>query len=271
MINDYYVDEYFIGEIDLVWDKKDESRFLKKERLVKSEAISLNVSTLDENTMMGKFVTIFKTCADGYFCLHDEKFYKKEDIKNLIPLSQVLPKINNKVITDLSLNSAHYLFNLLFKKGLFKGHERLYDNNPVMVEDLFITYLHFLENESEHFKYFYPNAAEWLLLRKNALFTENGESLLVKKDEDSEHEIWLNYWTYEILGLQLSEDQIYSIDSFQVYPSFDRVKDKDHYPSYYTSKIPLVDELVKKGIIIPGRELTIPEAIKLTRKIHKRK
>ena len=65
------------------------------------------------------FLTIFYKQGDKYICLHDGITYELNGsvlIENIIPLSEILPKMNQKEISALNMNQALELFDILFKK-----------------------------------------------------------------------------------------------------------------------------------------------------------
>lgn len=85
------------------------------------------------------FLTIFYKQGDKYICLHDGRSYQLNDsvlLENLVPLKELLPKMNQRVISKISTNQALELFDILFKKS--QDESILYKENEELISDFFV-------------------------------------------------------------------------------------------------------------------------------------
>lgn len=82
------------------------------------------------------FLTIFYKQGDKYICLHNGTSYElKGDnfIENLIPLTELLPKISTELIKSITIPRLLDLFDILFRQ-----QTNLYNNDKYPITDFYI-------------------------------------------------------------------------------------------------------------------------------------
>lgn len=121
------------------------------------------------------FLTIFYKKDNKYICLHDGVSYYIDGnnfIENLIPLNQLLPKINTNKISEISITNALELFDILFKQQV-----NLYNKEKYPITDYYIGNLVLREtyhqDSLQESRYIYINLPYHIILDKSNLFIES--------------------------------------------------------------------------------------------------
>lgn len=119
------------------------------------------------------FLTIFYRQGDKYTCLHDGITYELDGsniIENLMPLTELLPKINAKSISTISIEQALELFDILFKKE--KDESILYTRKEQTIKDFYVGDISLKERslpENPDTKIQYFDLPQHIMLGKNSL------------------------------------------------------------------------------------------------------
>lgn len=151
------------------------------------------------------FLTIFYKQGNNYICLHDGNIYRlKGDtyIENLIPLNELLPKINSKLQPTITVDKALQLFNILFKQQI--QDIELYNDNKQDISTFYIGDITLDEIIISDNGYSYPNLQSTLIL--------NNQSLILKSIEDYN----TIKTTYRCLFIE-QEKELYNLNNHKFY------------------------------------------------------
>lgn len=119
------------------------------------------------------FLTIFYKQDDNYICLHDGNSYKlngKYIIDNLIPLRELLPKIDTPQIEYINFVQALNIYNLLFQKE--SDETRLYLNHCINSSKFYVGDISLKERtpvESNESRIEYLNLPQHIMLNRRGL------------------------------------------------------------------------------------------------------
>lgn len=194
------------------------------------------------------FLTIFYKQGDKYICLHDGAIYELNSsvlLENLIPLKELLPKINEKKISTISMNKALELFDILFKRD--KDESILYEETEEKISDFFIGDIQLKERTlpeeiDTKIEYFY--LPQHIMLGKNSL-----EVYSFGQDECANT-------VYRCLFLRDGVD-LYNINNNAFY---------NHHEDKFDSIIPFKEYISEFKIPSPKDYISIPKALKLFKK-----
>lgn len=197
------------------------------------------------------FLTIFYKQGDKYICLHDGLQYKLNGsnfIENLVPLTSLLPQINTRLLSEITISKALQLFDILFKNT--KDEIKLYDETKESIQDFYIGDIILKEIYHQETlpdsKYQYINLPHHIMLDK--------PNLLVQRFSNSDY---INA-VYRCLFLcqdtdlyNINNNQFYNLheDNFQMILSFQEyMKDFNMEISQETVSIPKALRLFKKTL-----------------------
>ena len=145
------------------------------------------------------FLTIFYKQDNKYICLHDGKIYTLNSsniIDNLVPLNELLPKIDKKSLTRIGMCEALELFDVLFKEEiseveLYKDNNKpitdfivgdiaLRERTPVEVADARVKYIdlpHHLMLEKDNLSIYSFSQSNYINTVYRCLFLKDGVDL----------------------------------------------------------------------------------------------
>jgi len=190
------------------------------------------------------FLTIFYKQGNKYICLHNGNSYQINGanfIKNLLPLTELLPKVNSKLLPEINPTRALELFDILFKSN---NEEQLYNCSEQPLSDFFIGDLVLKEIEYQETQpdngYNYIDLPHHIMLSKSGLATQSFQQA--------------NYINtiYRCLFLRQGVD-LYNINNHQFY---------NHNEDTFTSIITFQDYMTEIGKPITSQTLSVPKALK---------
>lgn len=258
----YNIENFFVGELYLytnfanfISDSYDPQTKNQVINFIQSGAINFQTDMesryidWDSGREYTGFLTIFYKEGTRYICLHNGISYELNGsnfIENLIPLSELLPKINAKIITSITINKALQLFDILFKNT--KDEINLYNETKEKLQNFYIGDIilkKIYHKESlPGSKYQYINLPHHIMLDKSILS--------VQRFFDSDYISTV----YRCLFLRYGID-LYNINNNQFYNPH-----KDNFQMLITLK-----EYMKEfDIEIPQETMSIPKALKLSKK-----
>lgn len=191
------------------------------------------------------FLTIFYKQDNKYICLHDGKIYQKNSdtiIDNIIPLKDILPKIDKKYPSRISMYDAIELFDNIFQDDL--SIPIMYQEKNKPITDFFVGDIVLKERtpvEITDSKVKYIDLPQHIILQKEGLTLRNYEEL--------------NYLNsvYRCLFLRDGVD-LYNINNSQFYnPNEDE----------FEKLISFQEHLYNSDIICHSKSISIPKALKL--------
>lgn len=258
----YPISNFYIGELYLYTTfgnllSIDSSITLGKEKIesfknsgainFQRDLISRYIDWENKREYQG-FLTMFYKQGDKYICLHDGVTYELNSpvfLENLIPLNELLPKINEKNIPAISMDRALELFDILFKKS--KDESILYEEREELTSDFYIGDLSLKERtlpEEMDTKTEYFYLPQHIMLGKNSLevysFGQDGCANTV----------------YRCLFLRDGVD-LYNINNNSFY---------NHNEDKFDSIIPFREYISEFKIPSPKDRISIPKALKLFKK-----
>lgn len=189
------------------------------------------------------FLTIFYKEGNNYICLHDGKKYQLDDsiiIDNLTPINELLPKIDNKRISKISMYDALELFDILFNES----ENQLYVGPDRSITDFYVGDLTLRETNPSYStdeRISYIELPQRLMLEKSSLAIYTYEQ-----------ENYINT-VYRCLFLKDGVD-LYNIHNHQFY---------NPYEDIIESIIPLKEYLDEFEIQTSSKKTTIPKALRL--------
>jgi len=119
------------------------------------------------------FLTIFYKQGNKYICLHDGNSYELNSpniIDNLIPLNELLPKVDTNQISKINVEQALGLFDILFKKNI--EDSKLYIGNSFPTKDFYVGDISLKERtpiEPNDDRVVYINLPHHIMLYKSSL------------------------------------------------------------------------------------------------------
>ena len=298
----YGVDNYYVGQLDLF---EPCSFFLKKETLSLEDKkiIKFNNKTIDNgaidlkkdayfsydeanrNFMYRELLTIFYENNSEYICLHNGTKYKFNTIncyKNLVPLKNLLPKIDYIPDDNLSIKQALNLFEIFFGNKKDYGTENLYNNIKHKTNDFFFANLTLCSGYEINKKgYESLNIPEINMLFRSS--AKLGSLFGCCEKSQGTYGITKNNYDYlmftclflETNGnlLNLNNNQIYNKKNDKNSEKNDENSEKNDEilknkaQSYCEILTSLDKYIVVNKLNILKEEITVPEALKIFRKI----
>ena len=257
---EYPITSFFVGEIYLYTKfgnlLKGETTNECEERLKSfqaSGAINFQKDSLsryidwEETRKYTGFLTIFYKQDNKYICLHDGKVYHKNEatiIDNIIPLTDILPKLEKKYQPRISMYDALELFDNLFQEDLTAPIMYQEENKPITdfyVGDIVLQERN-IGNRDERIRYI--DLPHHLILQKAGLLQHSYEI-----------ENYLNS-VYRCLFLKDGVD-LYNVNNSKFY---------NPYEDDFETLIPLTEHLTKEEVICHSKSISIPKALRLFKK-----
>lgn len=268
----YKISKFFVGELYLshkILDKNADELFEYTENMKKLLLISSNGGIRFQKNILTRYIdfeknrtyegvlTIFYKTNEGYLCLHDGESYMLNGdsfCENLIPLYNLLPKINFNIPNEISIKEATKLFAFLFKKKNKALNNVKYHVDDFYVGD-FILHEGYLPKNDKNNRYKYDSLAlEYILMNNGA----NVAGMFGK--EDSQYNLH-NFTQYKCLFFNHPLG-IYNLNSY----SFCEVaSESTRFKSYCENLEPLKKILKEKNIYI-SNQITIPKILKLQKR-----
>lgn len=243
-IYDFCVGELFITE------EKEAKRLLKRGAIDMKQRRVQDVRNTQTNEKFYPVFTIFINTKDGFICLHNGKFYARDDFTqdtafNIKPFVDNFPCTCFRWPPELSAPEALTLFNRFFKKGFFNRADTLYVKDKwIHLSKLFVGDLRLYEgfySMDSSSPYTFETLPDMLMLEKSdAKFIERTSDRLEK---ESGRFIGVNrFVTYETLFIKLRDNKMYSLHNNRIYSG-----EKD-LPSHHKTLYPLEALLAREGI-----------------------
>lgn len=255
---EYPITSFFVGEIYLYTKfgnlLRGETAKECEERIKSfqtSGAINFQKNSLsryidwEERREYTGFLTIFYKQDNKYICLHDGKIYHKNEgtiIDNIIPLTDILPKLEKKYQPRISMYDALELFDNLFQEEL--PAPILYEEKNKPITDFFVGDIVLKErtiNNSIDERTRYIDLPHHLILQKTGLLQRSYEI-----------EDYLNS-VYRCLFLKDGVD-LYNINNSKFY---------NPYEDNFELLIPLTKHLTNEEVVCHSKSISIPKALRL--------
>jgi len=257
----YDIDKFYIGELYLYTNfanfispyyninQQNKIKSFKNSRAINFQQDELRKYIDWENKReYTGFLTIFYKQDDkNYICLHDGTSYRIDGtnfIENLIPINEVLPKVNTEKIPKLNISTALELFDTIFKE-----QTTLYNKDKHLLSEYYIANITLKETyHQEQYpesRYIYINLPHHILLEKSNL------SIQTYQQEDYTNIV------YRCLFLKQNQ-YLYNLNNHQFY-------NQNEYT--FESLIPLKDYLQESNKSISQETVSIPKALKLFKNI----
>lgn len=236
----YDIEEFYIGELYLythfsnftfaTYDPKNKDKiniFSKSGAINFQEDMESRYIDYETGREYTGFLTIFYRQGNKYICLHDGMPYEIKGnnfIENLIPLKELLPKINTQLLSKISIHKALELFTILFKNN--KREIQLYDANQYPVSDFCVGDI--VLKESFHQESKPESRCQYFNLPYHIML--NNEGLTIHSFNESNY---INR-VYRCLFLRQGVD-LYNINNHQFYnPSEDSFQAIISFKDYIT-------------------------------------
>lgn len=145
--NKYNIEDFYVGELYLyknfgnllagdaiISDKKIQDFSLSGAINFQQDLYNRYIDWDNEREYTG-FLTIFYKQGNKYICLHNGLSYELNSsniIDNLIPLNELLPKIDTNPMSVISTQQALELFDMLFKKNTDESKLYIGNNQPTI-------------------------------------------------------------------------------------------------------------------------------------------
>lgn len=260
-INNFYVGELYLSKelegltyTGIVDSKKSgpllENGAIRIEKEKRNKYVDLKKGLEYEG-----FLTLFYKQGFNYICLHNGKVYSllADDFAiNLVPIKDIIPKVDNKVKNKISVNQALEIFDILLgdkDKNLKKLYvKNTHDSSLFLVGDLNVCYM---KDQGHKFDFFdnYTNLTFNYLL---------DDELLKGYVELKEDKFKTTYLIYKSLFFKNdSSSKLLSLNTNQYY------EDKKKMDTSYYSDVISFDEYLKEKKKPVVRKLTIPKALDL--------
>lgn len=254
--NKYLIENFYIGELYLYTQFAGVTKGLYVPTgLEQIESFSKTGAINFQNDMVSRyidwenmreytgFLTIFYKEGNNYICLHNGKTYQLGTsiiIDNLTMFNDLLPKIDSKRLSKISMYDALELFDLLFRET----ENKLYKETDRSVTDFYVGDLTLSEiNPSYNMdtRLRYIELPQRLMLSKSFLDVYSYEN-----------KEYINT-VYRCLFLKDGVD-LYNINNHQFY---------NPYEDTFESIIPLKEYMDECEIKTPTTKITIPKALRL--------
>lgn len=254
------INRFFIGEIylytkfgNLLQGETIEECEQRLDQFKQSGAINFQKDPLskyidwEEKKEYVGFLTIFFKQDNKYICLHDGKTYQKQDniIDNIIPLTDILPKINKKYKSRISIYQALELFDMLFKEEFISPI--MYQEQPKPITDFYVGDIILREQTTEiedDTRIKYIDLPNHLILQKAGLLQRNYE------EQNNLNSVYRCLFLRDLVDL-------YNIHNSQFY---------NPYEDNFETLIPFTEYLYNMEIPCDLKSITIPKALRLFKK-----
>lgn len=257
-IIEYPITDFYIGELylykkfgNILTGESIQDGEIRIKKFAQTGAISFQKDLVSQYIDWEKeieytgFLTLFYKQNEKYICLHDGKIYVLNNpniIDNLVPLKDLLPKIDEKKIPRISMYNALELFDILFKEN--NTEQSLYIENKHKISDFYVGDITLREKasiETIEQRCQYINLSHHLMLEK--------EGLAIHDSQESDYTNMI----YRCLFLRDGVD-LYNIHNNQFYnPNEDE----------FEALLPLTDYLVDNKVKYIPETTTIPKALRL--------
>lgn len=262
----YDINNFYVGKLVFLFNydnltlseltKEEKNKQMEKFDIIIKGAIELNKRLLNPND--SSVFTIFYRKNNNYYCLHNGKSYQEEDktinyCSNMIPLKELLPKIDYYIPYEISMHEANNYFNCLFKnKGKFN-----YNNTEFNIDSFYF-------GETDLCIYSKPlgediilhNLAPYEILSSLNLKTGNNYEIIKNNNK-------YNYSRFKSIFYKFRGSEAYNLCDNQVYLLNNLVE----IESSVKDLRPLKEELNKKKIYSKDY-ISIPKVLKLIKKIN---
>lgn len=260
MSKNYNLEQIYVGELYLYTDivsytpiSHDSKKKERAEDFFKTGAIDFEKNPLnryidwENGREYTGFLTMFYKQGKKYICMHDGNAYEMKGqcfIENLVPLSELVPKLNAKLPKVIAISEALQLFDILFKKNF--GEISLYDTTQHDAMDFYIGDIILRERKQAlpDDKIEYINLPQHIMLAKS--------NLLISSFQETNY---INR-VYRCLFLQQDVD-LYNVNSHEFY---------NPYENSFQSIANFKDYIDEYGLPSTQKTLSIPKALKLLRK-----
>jgi hypothetical protein len=282
----YLIKDFYVGELYVSYEFGNllaQSPLTKKEIEERKKINNLTLGgAIDfQNGLLNKYtdfeqrrsyegvLTVFYKYNSSYICLHNGLKYNlfgNDFCKNLISMTELLPKLDYNVPKDITMPEAITTFNKLFKKARFSSIDNLHP-----MDDFYVGTLHLYEGYQPDNKngnmYEYVNLAQkYMLYNSNAIlggmYGYNGES----KDEYNMVYDAYDYADFTCLFLKQSSGLL-NLNNNQIYQK--GIMEKQHLndfnigESHYEWIRSFYEYLEENKKTYNNNEITIQKALKL--------
>lgn len=216
------VDNYYIGEVRINSSifYTDFTNFKNRATIdkVRKGAIDIPYS-FDINTKTNSILTILNRKQDIFVCLYNYQYYKTSECKNLIPLRELIAKLNVTVPEKIKGSGAIMLYRYLFDPNTLHSFEQLYDTNLYNIDNFYTGRLYFCESDSifkDHIVNFYKkNIIQNYILNKSSALITGLCGFPEKLDTEN---IYHNYLVYNCLFYNDHRDNnFYNLNDTNIY------------------------------------------------------
>ena len=279
MMDNFNISNFYVGRLSLesannnLITKKENSlswqdEFNKNLSLISSGAIKDNYVNDDIHSTK-KYISLFyRIDNNSYLCLHNNSIYyshNKNFCEDLIPMSQLLPKLGYSKPINLTFEDALNLFNKLFKKN----HDFKYDNSVFDINDFYLATLNYcyadrlnIKSNVKHSKIHYNSDYSNYVLPSNYAKVQDH---MIWKDKYFDY----YYNVYKCLFLDLHHGgEMYNLNDYKVYSHVDvQSETKLCGNSFYHSPVALSEEIHNNSKEYNNNTISISNALKLQKKL----
>lgn len=270
------IDNYYIGEVRINSSNfyNDFTNFQNRETIhkVRKGAIDIPYS-FDINTKTNSILTVLNKHDDKFVCLYNYQCYNHNECKNLIPLKELIKKMNISIPQRIKGSGAIMLYRYFFDPNIIYSFEQMYNNYLYGIENFYTGRLYFYESFSSYqdcvVNFYKQNIIQNYILNKSSAQLIGLCGFPEKLDTEK---IYHNYLVYNCLFYNnhlnnsfynLNDTNIY--DENQQYIENKILEGENLYQITGTFK----DFLAANNYNIRKKSLTISSALKLY-KIHNR-
>ena len=224
-------------------------------------------------------LTIFYKKDDKYISLHNGMAYDSfgdDFCDNLVPLLELLPKVDFNKPTTISTKEAIKFFDILFKKSRFNRADKLYNQIEHSTQDFYVgnlnLYKGFLPDNKRENRYQYSDLSQkYVLYRSNAIL--GGMYQRTGENKDDYGLVYDSHDSADFTCLFLIQPNgLYNVHNYQIY-NLGNLK-KEHFDnkefigeSDCDCLISFQQYLDEGKIVNASQSITIPKALKLYRKV----
>lgn len=258
----YNIENFFVGELYLytnfanfISDSYDPQTKNQVINFIQSGAINFQTDMesryidWDSGREYTGFLTIFYKKGTRYLCLHNGMSYELNGsnfIENLIPLNEILPKINTEIMTSVTIERVLQLFDILFKELI--EYTQLYNDSKRPISDFYVGDL--ILKQFYHQESFHESRRQYINLPSHIMLDRHHLTIQTFTEEDYLKVI------YRCLFLKQGLD-LYNLHNHQVY---------SHNEDTIQSIVNFQDYLKKFKVEISQELISIPKALKLFKK-----
>lgn len=200
-----------------------------------------------------------------FICLQDGNTYdfsSRNFIKNLSPLTSLLPKVDYAMPEEITIKDSLRLFG-----KLIKANEKLYSKENHSIDDLYYGILHFYKGNIEEEKRFsglynYSDLPRFCMLQNSKASLGGMYGYRVIEDGA---ELSSDYYDYSGLFIQTEDGMVFLHNNQLVQNG---VLTKSHIPaeigeSHYEWIVPFEQYLEEQKIKNHSKDINIPQSLKL--------